>query len=55
MLICALLNLRVPSVRRGHANLLCLIPSLADFPRRESEALIADMRATRLARAHIKC
>ena len=31
-----LLDLRVPSLRRGHANLLCVVPILKDDPRRES-------------------
>ena len=32
-----LLDLCVSSLRRGHANLLCIVPSLTDDPRRESE------------------
>ena len=32
-----LLGLCVSSLRRGHANLLCIVPILADDPRRESE------------------
>ena len=31
-----LLDLCVSSLRRGHANLLCIIPILTDDPRRES-------------------
>ena len=31
-----LLDLCVSSLRRGHANLLCVVPILADDPRRES-------------------
>ena len=31
-----LLDLCASSLRRGHANLLCLVPSLTDDPRRES-------------------
>ena len=31
-----LLDLRVSSLRRGHANLLCIVPMLMDDPRRES-------------------
>ena len=29
-------DLRVSSLRRGHANLLCAVPILTDDPRRES-------------------
>ena len=32
-----LLDLCVSSLRRGHANLLCIVPILADEPRRESD------------------
>ena len=32
-----LLDLCVSSLRRGHANLLCVVPILTDDPRRESE------------------
>ena len=32
-----LLDLCVSSLRRGHANLLCIVPTLMDDPRRESE------------------
>ena len=31
-----LLDLCVSSLRRGHANLLCIVPTLTDDPRRES-------------------
>ncbi len=31
-----LLDLCVSSLRRGHANLLCIVPILTDDPRRES-------------------
>ena len=34
-----LLDLCVSSLRRGHANLLCIVPILTDDPRRESEQL----------------
>ena len=33
-----LLDLCVSSLRRGHANLLCIVPTLTDDPRRESES-----------------
>ena len=32
------LDLCVSSLRRGHANLLCIIPVLSDDPRRESDS-----------------
>ena len=32
-----LLDLCVSSLRRGHANLLCIVPILTDDPRRESK------------------
>ena len=32
-----LLDLCVSSLRRGHANLLCIVPILSDDPRRESQ------------------
>ena len=35
---CTLLDLCVSSLRRGHANLLCIVPILADVPRKESKA-----------------
>ena len=31
-----LLDLCVSSLRRGHANILCIVPILTDDPRRES-------------------
>ena len=34
-----LLDLCVSSLRRGHANLLCIVPILTDDPRRESVSL----------------
>ena len=34
--LCTLLDLCVSSLRRGHANLLCIVPILTDDPRRES-------------------
>ena len=37
--LCTLLDLCVSSLRRGHANLLCIVPILTDDPRRESEVL----------------
>ncbi len=33
-----LLDLCVSSLRRGHANLLCIVPILTDDPRRESDS-----------------
>ena len=38
--ICTLLDLCVSSLRRGHANLLCIVPILTDDPRRESKCTI---------------
>ena len=35
-----LLDLCVSSLRRGHANLLCIVPMLTDDPRRESMIII---------------
>ena len=35
-----LLDLCVSSLRRGHANLLCIVPILTDDPRRESNSSI---------------
>ena len=32
-----LLDICVSSLRRGHANLLCIVPILTDDPRRESK------------------
>ena len=34
--LCTLLDLCVSSLRRGHANLLCIVPILTDDPRRVS-------------------
>ena len=34
--LCTLLDVCVSSLRRGHANLLCIVPILTDDPRRES-------------------
>ena len=36
-----LLDLCVSSLRRGHANLLCIVPILTDDPRRESIRTVA--------------
>ena len=36
-----LLDLCVSSLRRGHANLLCIVPILTDDPRRESKRRFA--------------
>ena len=35
-----LLDLCVSSLRRGHANLLCIVPILTDDPRRESKLIL---------------
>ena len=35
-----LLDLCVSSLRRGHANLLCIVPILTDDPRRESNRMM---------------
>ena len=34
-----LLDLCVSSLRRGHANLLCIVPILTDVPRKESSQI----------------
>ena len=39
-----LLDLCVSSLRRGHANLLCILPILTDDPRRESEIFLLRTR-----------
>jgi len=39
-----LLDLCVSSLRRGHANLLCIVPILTDDPRRESETKLHFLR-----------
>ena len=44
-----LLDLCVSSLRRGHANLLCIVPILTDDPRRESEREGAHSQYTPLA------
>ena len=36
-----LVGLCVSSLRRGHANLLCIVPILTDDPRRESDSQIS--------------
>merc|ERR1711903_119598 len=38
-----LLDLCVSSLRRGHANLLCIVPILTDDPRRESTMMMMMM------------
>ena len=38
-----LLDLCVSSLRRGHANLLCIVPILTDDPRRDSDDLLSDL------------
>ena len=43
-----LLDLCVSSLRRGHANLLCIVPILTDDPRRESSMPHADLQCSRL-------
>jgi hypothetical protein len=51
-----LLDLCVSSLRRGHANLLCIVPILTDDPRRESKQTFskdrrqANQNTTRLTR-----
>ena len=40
-----LLDLCVSSLRRGHANLLCIVPILTDDPRRESKLIIVIMES----------
>ena len=47
-----LLDLCVSSLRRGHANLLCIVPILTDDPRRESNGL-AVARARELRNKHV--
>ena len=48
-----LLDLCVSSLRRGHANLLCIVPILTDDPRRESEDSFATyLPPTSAAAAH---
>ena len=43
-LMFTLLDLCVSSLRRGHANLLCIVPILTDDPRRESEKSCSQLR-----------
>ena len=43
-----LLDLRVSSLRRGHANLLCIVPILTDDPRRESNGMLGPLLRGRL-------
>ena len=40
-----LLDLCVSSLRRGHANLLCIVPIVTDDPRRESGMYATRMQA----------
>ena len=35
----SLLDLCVSSLRRGHANLLCIVPIMTDDPRKESKVI----------------
>ena len=44
-----LLDLCVSSLRRGHANLLCIVPILTDDPRRESKRLSPSQKPGRCA------
>ena len=37
-----IIELCVSSLRRGHANIICIVPSLTDDPRRESKTEIVD-------------
>ena len=56
--MCTLLDLCVSSLRRGHANLLCTVPSLTDDPRMESRggrALLTEMLSPRIARQGTVC
>ena len=43
-----LLDLCVSSLRRGHANLLCIVPILTDDPRRESKQRLSKVCSRRL-------
>ena len=43
-----LLDLCVSSLRRGHVNLLCIVPSLTDDPRRESIYIYANLICCRM-------
>ena len=49
-----LLDLRVSSLRRGHANILCIVPILTDDPRSESlESAEMSIRKSSKLGAHI--
>ena len=50
-----LLDLCVSSLRRGHANLLCIVPILSDDPRRESTGQWVKKVLTLLPPAHHQC
>ena len=45
--MCTLLDLCVSSLRRGHANLLCIVPILTDDLRRGSTVLQRNSRASK--------
>ena len=49
-----LLDLCVSSLRRGHANLLCIVPILTDDPRRESGRRAAAACYSRAAAPHMR-
>ena len=49
-----LLDLCVSSLRRGHANLLCIVPILTDDPRRESDRHFDDVQKV-LVRKPLVC
>ena len=46
--VLTLLDASVPSLRRGHANILCVVPILTDDPRRESSASLCLLGLCRL-------
>ena len=46
--MCTLLDVCVSSLRRGHANLLYVVPSLTDGPRRESKGRLESCERGRL-------
>ena len=50
-----LLDLCVLSLRRGHANIVCIVPILTDDPRRESETGSVSSYAGLLARFALMC
>ena len=50
--LCTLLDLCVSSLRRGHANLLCIVPILTDDPRRESKMKMTLKLAHSFCSAH---